>query len=152
MKLSAPAQDLIAQFSLGFVATVRADGTPAVSPKGTFLVLDDHTIAFGEIRSPGTMQNLAHQSEVEVNFIDVFKRKGLRVRGRAEVIARADERFDDLIPRWHDVWGDLADRVNAIVVIPVVEAKPVTTPPYDDGATEEEMIALYQAKFAEIYP
>lgn len=152
MKLSHSAQDLIAKFSLGFVATVRADGTPAVSPKGTFLVLDESTIAFGDIRSPGTVANLAHQPEVEVNFIDVFKRKGLRVRGRAEVITRTDARFNDLIPRWHDVWDKLAARVQALVVISVEEARPLTTPPYDDGATEEEMIALYQTKFAEIYP
>ncbi|MEM7616810.1 MAG: DapH/DapD/GlmU-related protein, partial [Pseudomonadota bacterium] len=36
-------------FPLGFVATVTADGRPHLSPKGTFLVLDDSTIAFGEI-------------------------------------------------------------------------------------------------------
>ena len=58
-------QDLIARFPLGFVATVTSGGRPSVSPKGTFLVLDDNTIAFGEVRSPGTMANLAHRAEAE---------------------------------------------------------------------------------------
>jgi hypothetical protein len=30
--------------------------------------------------------------------------------------------------------------------------KPISTPPYDDGATEEDMIATFKAKFAETYP
>lgn len=152
MKLSSSARDLIKTFSLGFVATVRADGRPAISPKGTFLVLDDQTIAFGNIRSPGTMANIAHQPEVEVNFIDQWKRKGLRVRGPATVLARGTDEFAALIPDWYAIWGDLADRVTAIVKITVIEAKPMTTPPYDDGATEEQMIALYKSKFSEIYP
>lgn len=152
MKLDAFSKDLIGKFSLGFVATVTAGGNPCVSPKGTFLVLDDETIAFGEIRSPGTMANLAHKPELEVNFIDQWKRKGVRIRGAAEIIERGSEAFGDLIPRWRAVWGELANRVNHIVRIPVTEMKLVTTPPYDDGATEEEMIAIYKMKFAEIYP
>ncbi len=152
MKLPQTARDLIKTFSLGFVATVQPDGRPAVSPKGTFLVLDDETIAFGEIRSPGTMANLAHLPEAEVNFIDQWKRKGLRVRGPVTVVARGSLEFEALIPQWHAVWGDLADRTNAVVKVAVTDAKPMTTPPYDDGTTEEEMIALYKTKFAEIYP
>ena len=151
MPLNPTARELIATFPLGFVATVTAEGGPALSPKGTFLVLDDDTIAFGEIRSPGTLSNLAHRAEVEVNFIDQWKRKGVRIRGAARVVEAGDE-FNALIPRWRAVWGDLADRINALVLIAADEVKPVTTPPYDDGVTEEEMIALYKAKFAEIYP
>ena len=32
---------------LGFVATVSDDGQPNVSPKGTFVVIDNQTLAFG---------------------------------------------------------------------------------------------------------
>ena len=44
------AKELIETFPLGFVATVTEDGMPSLSPKGTFLILDDKTIAFAEIR------------------------------------------------------------------------------------------------------
>lgn len=150
--LSDTAKTLIRTFPLGFVATVDRDGNPAVSPKGTFLVLDDSTIAFADIRSPGTLENLARHSGTEVNFIDVFVRKGLRVKGAADIVARDDERFDGLYPGWAAVWPDLAPRIRSIVLISVERALPVTTPPYDDGATEEEMIALYRMKFADLYP
>jgi hypothetical protein len=37
---------IIEEQRLGFVATAAPDGTPNVSPKGTFVVVDDETIAF----------------------------------------------------------------------------------------------------------
>ncbi|MEL7253347.1 MAG: pyridoxamine 5'-phosphate oxidase family protein [Pseudomonadota bacterium] len=150
MALNDFAKTLIARFPLGFVATVTADGRPHLSPKGTFLVLDDSTIAFGEIRSPDTMANLAHQPIAEVNFVDQWLRKGIRVRGPARMVAEGEE-FDRLLPQWRAVWGDLAERVNALVLITADEVREITTPPYDDGVTEEEMVALYREKFAAIY-
>ncbi len=144
------AKTLIGRFPLGFVATVTPDGRPHLSPKGTFLILDDRTIAFGEIRSPDTMANLASQPVAEVNFVDQWLRKGVRVRGDVRVVETGGE-FETLLQKWRDVWGDLADRINALVLIRADEVKEITTPPYDDGVTEEEMIALYKEKFAAIY-
>lgn len=152
MKLPKSAIKTIEMWRLGFVATVSAGGRPNVSPKGTFVVLDDETIAFGEIRSPQTLTNLTNNPELEVNFVDQFTRKGVRIRGQAEFIRRGSDEYNTLIGKWQAIWGDLADRINVIVKIPVEEAKPLTTPPYDDGATEEDMIALYKQKFSEMYP
>ncbi|MEP3299660.1 MAG: pyridoxamine 5'-phosphate oxidase family protein [Pseudoruegeria sp.] len=146
------AKDLIATFPLGFVATITPGGHPSLSPKGTFLVLDDKTIAFGEIRSPQTLSHLSINPEVEVNFIDQWKRKGLRVRGSTQTLRRGTAPFEDLVPQWQNQWGDLANRINALVIINVSSASQMTTPPYDDGVSEEEMIALYKAKYVEIYP
>ena len=39
------AKKLIERFPLGYVATVTKGGMPSLSPKGTFFVLDDETIA-----------------------------------------------------------------------------------------------------------
>jgi len=130
VKLPAFGIDLITMFPLGFVATVTAGGRPNVSPKGTFLVLDDRTLAFGEIRSPQTVTNLTNQPELEVNFVDQWTRKGVRVRGKAQMVRRGTAEF-----------GGLTEQL-----------KPISTPPYDDGATEEDMIATFNAKFAETYP
>ncbi|MDD9908386.1 MAG: pyridoxamine 5'-phosphate oxidase family protein [Ahrensia sp.] len=152
MIISDAAREIIEQFPLGFVATVTKDGAPSLSPKGTFLVLDDETLAFAEIRSPNTMANLAHRGEAEVNFIDIWKRKGVRVFGNVQSIERGSEDFDALYVNWEGPFPALAPRINAVVKIACERVKIMTTPPYDDGVTEEEMIALYKAKFAEIYP
>ena len=45
-----------------------------------------------------------------------------------------------------------AGRINALVLVHAETVKPITTPPYDDGVSEAEMIALYKQKFSEIYP
>jgi hypothetical protein len=46
----------------------------------------------------------------------------------------------------------LVDRVNAIVVIEVREARALVSPAYDDGtATEADMIRTFQARFAELH-
>ena len=47
--IDAEAERIIREFPLGIVATVREDGIPAASPKGTFLVLDKTTTGDGLI-------------------------------------------------------------------------------------------------------
>lgn len=142
----------IERVRLGHVATITPGGRPAVSPKGTFVVLDDTTIAFGNIRSPGTVQNLSHHPDTEITFVDPFIRKGCRIRGTATMVRRGTDEFQQLIPAWDAIWGDLAQRITSIVKITTTAASALSTPPYDDGATEEEMVAAYKAKYAEMYP
>lgn len=143
---------LIAAFPLGFVATVTSEGAPAVSPKGTFLILDDQTIAFGDIRSPGTRANLSHDPRTEINFIDPFRRKAVRVRGAASLHPKGTETYAALHPRWVDAFGPLSRRIGAIVKIALAEASEIWTPPYDDGVTEDEMVALYKSKYGAMFP
>ena len=127
---------------LGFVATVSGDGQPNVSPKGTFVVIDEQTLAFGEIRSPATLKNLRGNASIEVNFVDPLSRKGFRAKGSATIWQRGSTEFEENIARF-DRWGDLAKRINNIIVISVRVAKPLTTPVYDDGAVESELRAAW---------
>ena len=150
--LTADMKDLIATFPLGFVATVTPDGAPAVSPKGTFLILDDTTLAYSDIRSPGTRRNLMNNPAVEVNFIDPFRRVAVRATGKAALHGKGSDWFADRYQMWRDSFGDLARRITCLVEIRLTGAQMIWTPPYDDGATESEMIALYKTKFAGIYP
>ncbi|MFN3661474.1 pyridoxamine 5'-phosphate oxidase family protein [Yoonia sp.] len=152
MTLDAAMQDLIANFPLGFVASVTADGAPAVSPKGTFLVLDSTTIAFADIRSPGTRRNLAANPRVEVNFIDPFARKAVRLSGQANIHREEGDWFAKMHPRWIEVFGGLANRASALIEIRIKTASMIWTPPYDDGTTEDTMIAYYKTRFAKVYP
>lgn len=152
MKLPMSAVRCIEQWRLGFVATATPGGRPNLSPKGTFIVVDRETVAFGEIRSPQTVVNLTVNPELEINFVDQFVRKGVRIRGHAVFVRRGTAKFEALFPEFEALWGELAWRINLIVKVPVDEVRPLTTPPYDDGATEDEMVALYKKRFAEMYP
>ena len=140
---------IIAEQRLGFVATATSDGTPNVSPKGTFIVLDDATIAFGEIRSPGTLRNLRANPRVEVNFVDPFARKGYRFAGVATVVERGAADFPALLEQLR---SPLAPRMRAVVTISVSKALPLTSPAYDDGTTEAEIRRGWTRRFRDLQP
>ena len=149
MTLTDDMKRIIAEQRLGFVATASRDGAPNVSPKATFVVLDDETIAFGEIRSPGTLKNLDENPLVEVNFVDQFVRRGYRFAGKAAVIQRGDDAFDGLLGKFRN---KIAERFRAIVTITASKARPLTSPAYDDGATEDELRRGWTTYFRELQP
>jgi predicted pyridoxine 5'-phosphate oxidase superfamily flavin-nucleotide-binding protein len=142
---------LIREQRLGFVATVNGNGTPNLSPKGTFVVVDATTIAFAEIRSPATIENLAIRPGVEVNFVDAFTRRGCRVFGTADIVRRGDDRFDSLLSHFASYRGLMA-RARAVVLIMVSRSSSLTSPAYDDGATEADLRRLWTEHFRALQP
>ena len=138
-------RDLITTFNAGSVATVNADGTPSVSTKATFVVVDTTTIAFGNIRSPGTVANLAKRPAIEICFTDVLARKALRVTGTARVV-RKTEASADVAQAFAAAWADYLDRMSSFVVVDVSAVEEILSPAYDDGATEADLKAHNLAK------
>ena len=147
--LTADMKRIVEEQPLGFVATAAPDGAPNVSPKGTFFVVDDQTIAFGEIRSPGTIRNLRTNARIEVNFVDPFVRKGYRFAGTAVVVERGTAAFDTLLGHYR---GALGPRLRAIVAITVSRALPLTSPVYDDGAEEPNVRRGWTTRFRKLQP
>src|SRR5687767_7292808 len=126
---------------LGYVATVCADGTPNVSPKGTVCVLDDDHLMFADISSPGTIANLRQNPGIEVNVVDPLLRKGYRFKGQAEVLETGAQ-FDRLVPIFASRgMPDAPRRIRAIVVMRVDQARPLISPGYDAGRDEASMRA-----------
>ncbi len=148
--LTSDMKRIVREQPLGYVATAAADGMPNVSPKGTFFVVDDATIAFAEIRSPATVRNLKANPRIEVNFIDPFVRKGYRFAGSAKIIERGEGNFDELLKL---SGSSLAPRVRAIVLISVAKALPLVSPAYDDGtATEANIRRSWTTRFRKLQP
>jgi len=123
---------------LGFVATVSANGRPNLSPKGTFVVVNSTTIAFAEIRSPNTLKNLSTTPYVEVNFVDPLTRRGFRVSGTATIAPSGTDLYQQHQERFSQ-WATLAKRIRNIILIAAEETSLLTSPVYDDGATEAEL-------------
>ena len=142
---------IVREQRLGLVATVDPDGVPAVSPKATFVVLDDQTLAFGDIRSPQTVRNLAANPMLEVVFIDPFVRKGYRFAGRAGVHARGSPEFERLGAILAEL-GSLVGRMRAIVTITVTRALPLRSPAYDDGTAEADIRRQWVGRFRAMQP
>jgi predicted pyridoxine 5'-phosphate oxidase superfamily flavin-nucleotide-binding protein len=147
--LTADMKRIVEEQLLGFVATTAPDGAPNLSPKGAFFVVDDSTIAFGEIRSPGTIRNLRTNPRIEINVVDPFVRKGYRFAGMADVVERGDGRFDALLGHYR---GALGPRLRAIVAVTVTRALPLTSPVYDVGAAEPDVRRGWTARFRKLQP
>ena len=132
---------VVEQQRLGYVATVCADGTPNVSPKGTISVLDDDHLMFADIRSPGTVANLRANPGIEVNVVDPFVRKGYRFKGRASVLEAGAE-FERLLAMFvsRGVF-DAPKRIRAIVTMRVDQAQPLISPGYDRDTDEASVRA-----------
>ena len=143
--LTADMKAIIATFPLGFVASVNRDATPNLSPKGTFVVLNDRQLVFGHIRSPQTMGNIAERPIIEINFLDVLARKAVRVRGQARMFPSSAPEFEELFSALA-VWQGYTDIMKAVVRVDVEQASLILSPAYDLGHTEAELREQYRAK------
>ena len=140
---------IVEQQRLGFVATVCADGTPNLSPKGTTAVWDDDHLVFANIRSDGTLANLRRNPSVEVNVVDPFVRKGYRFKGVAAILG-AGPLYDEALAFYRQRGSRNA--IREIVIVAVHAAHPLDSPAYDLGMTEDEVRARWERHFDSLRP
>lgn len=69
-----------------FIVTADRTGQPSAAPKGSMVVLDNQTLAYGEVVGKQTYQNLTENPKVAVVVADRQSMKGYRFIGRAELI------------------------------------------------------------------
>src|SRR5215207_1222536 len=81
VRLTDDMKRIVLEQRLGYAATVCADGTPNLSPKGTTTVFDDDHLMFADIHSPDTVRNLQRNPAIELNVVDPIVRKGYRFKG-----------------------------------------------------------------------
>lgn len=141
-RLSKPMRQLIRNYSAGAVATINDDGSPAVSPKATFVIVDERCLAYGDIRSPGTSANLRQRPSVEVTFIDVLQRLAVRVRGQGKVVAKDSAAGLQLQPRFEELWSPYLEHMQDFVRIDIEACELITSPGYDLGFSRDELVRI----------
>ena len=129
---------------LGYVATVNPDGSPNISPKGTIIGWTDKTLAFANIRSPDTVNNLQTNPCVEINVIDPLLRKGYLFRGKARIV-QENELFEEILNQYRA--NGIKSPINSIVLVYVSDVSKVTSPLYDMGISEEEIKSKWKKHF-----
>ncbi len=132
---------------LGYVATVSSDGKPNISPKGTLIGWTSDTLAFADIRSPDTMNNLRENPNLEINVIDPLLRKGYLFQGRAKIIE--DGILYDEILNYYRTNG-IKSTINSIVLVDVSNVSEVTSPLYDMGISEQEIKSKWKKHFVNL--
>tara|TARA_B100000029_G_C17219442_1_gene831151 strand:- start:117 stop:557 length:441 start_codon:yes stop_codon:yes gene_type:complete len=126
---------------LGYVATVASDNTPNLSPKGTIMAIDESHLAFADIRSPQTIENLRNNSSIEINVVDPIRRKGFRFKGSGIIIDQGKQ-FEEILEQYKK--NGIKSKINAIVIVSVETINEVTSPSYDLGVTEDELVLKWK--------
>ena len=132
---------------LGYVATVSSDGKPNISPKGTIIGWTSETLAFADIRSPDTMNNLRENPNLEINVIDPLLRKGYLFQGQARIIENGIL-YDEILNYYRT--NGIQSPINSIVLVDVSNVSEVTSPLYDMGISEQEIKSKWQKHFANL--
>ena len=126
---------------LGYVATVSADNTPNLSPKGTIIAIDESHLAFADIRSPQTIENLQDNHSVEINVVDPFQRLGYRFKGSGKIISDGAE-FQKILDHYTN--AGIKSKINSIVIIDVKSMSEITSPSYDLGSTKDQLVSKWK--------
>ena len=121
---------------LGYVATISADNTPNLSPKGTIVILDESHLVFADIHSPQTVENLKRNPSIEINVVDPFSRRGYRFKGIAEIISSGDK-FNKINSYYKE--SGIKNSIKTIIIVKIEKLSEVLSPLYDLGYTEEEL-------------
>jgi len=146
--LTADMKRVVNEQRLAFVATVCPDGTPNLSPKGTTAVWDDDHLVFANIRSPGTIENLRHNANIEINVVDPIVRKGYRFKGVASILDSGPT-YDGVIA-FFAARGSRVSAIRDVVLIRVERAQYIDSPAYDFGATEDEVRARWELYYGSL--
>ncbi len=129
---------------LGYVATISTDNTPNLSPKGTIMVLDESHLAFANIHSPQTVENLKHNPSIAINVVDPFSRRGYSFKGIAEIISSGDK-LEKIISYYKT--SEVSNSIKSIILVKIEKVSEVLSPLYDLGYTEEELKAKWKKHY-----
>ena len=130
---------------LGYVASVSSNNFPNLSPKGTIIGWNSNTLAFADIRSPDTMRNIMHNPFVEINVIDPLLRRGFLFQGNCEII-KSGKKYTEILNHYRT--HGVKSPINAIVLVHVTHVKPILSPLYDLGVSEDSIKSKWQKHFA----
>lgn len=89
-KLTQEMKDLIEAQKVCFVATADKRGRANVSPKGSIYVVDDETLAFADLYSKKTRENLMVNPYMALAVVDSKGLKGYQFKGKAELLEGGD--------------------------------------------------------------
>jgi len=145
--ITAKIKDFLNLQKLAYVATVSSDGKPNISPKGTVIGWDSETLAFADIRSPDTMENLKDNPSVEINVIDPLLRKGFLFEGKARIV-EDQILYEDILNHYRK--NGIKSPINAIVLVDVSNISDVISPLYDMGISEDEIKSKWKKHFANL--
>jgi predicted pyridoxine 5'-phosphate oxidase superfamily flavin-nucleotide-binding protein len=100
VKITDDIRKFIEKQKISYVATASKKGLPNISPKGPLRVVDDKTLAFADLFSKKTRDNLKDNPWIAVSVVDVERKEGFQFRGKAEILTHG--------PLFVQITGDIS--------------------------------------------
>lgn len=122
-------QKAVSECVLCWLATVDSEGVPNVSPKEMFISDGSDQILIANIASPNSVNNIEFNENVCVSFIDIFKQKGFKVKGRATIIRDTEEAYQSKLKLLQQLGGE-GFPIKNIINISVAAVEPIIAPSY----------------------
>lgn len=135
-------KESIEESVLCWLATTNDSGQPNVSPKEMFTTHGEHHILVANIASPNSVGNIKTNPKVCVSFIDIFKQKGYKIHGEANLVEASDPAFESKVTLLKNSEGDEFP-VKGIIEIKVKSISQIIAPSYwlyPDKTTEASHI------------
>jgi predicted pyridoxine 5'-phosphate oxidase superfamily flavin-nucleotide-binding protein len=115
---------------LCWLATTGTDGMPNVSPKEMFVPYGNDKIIVANIASPISVRNIQVNNLVCLSFIDIFKQKGYKISGNAQLADKGTEKYEEYLREIHGQLGGEEFPVQSIIDISVQSIQPIVAPSY----------------------
>lgn len=126
---------------LCWLATVDAKGRPNVSPKEIFATHGERRLVIADIASANSVRNIRANPEVCVSLIDIFRQRGHKIQGTAEIIAPEQPEFADLAVDLLRMAGENFP-IRHVISVTITRISPILAPSYRlfPERTEGEMM------------
>lgn len=145
MRINEAVRTDIAHSVLCWLATVDESGAPSVTPKEIFASHGDDRIVVADIASSGSVRNIRARPTVCVGFVDVFRQRGFKITGQAEIVGPEDGRFAELSAELARMAGS-AFPIRHVISIGVERIARIWAPSYKllpEETEAEKMAAAY---------
>ena len=141
MELTAEIKEYIDRSVLCWLATVSAENIPNVSPKEICTYYGSDKVIVANIASPKTVQNIKHNRNVCISFINILIQKGFQLKGKARIIEKTNADFLPMEKVLIEMTGGDFP-FSTITEITIEQAKSIITPKYIlyPETTEKEQI------------
>lgn len=127
---------------LCWLATSDSAGVPNVSPKEMWYIRKDVQIVIANVASPGSARNVKSNPKVCVAFLDIFRQKGLQLKGDAVLLTSKDAQYQDYAGPLNDMSGGRYP-FNSVFLVDISQKKNILAPSYilyPDESTEQSRI------------
>jgi predicted pyridoxine 5'-phosphate oxidase superfamily flavin-nucleotide-binding protein len=144
MKLNAQVRTRIESSVLCWLASVDASGWPSVSPKEIWAVQDDSTLVIADIASTNSVRNIRAHPSICLSFVDIFRQRGFKIQGHAEIVGSGSPDFGTLSPKLTELAGDSFE-IRNIIRLDIKRIAPIVAPSYRVFADMDEQAMMAAA-------